>query len=46
MYYIMLELRFLYVGLRKTIKDGLKLVGKKIGGEKTGNFKLLGQLTP
>ena len=37
MYYVMLEFRFLYVGLRKTIKDIFKLVGrKKIGREKTG----------
>ena len=31
MYYIMLKFPFLYVGLRKTIKDILKLVGEKTG---------------
>ena len=37
MYYIMLEFRFLYVGLRKTIKDIFELVGKKnLVGKKLG----------
>ena len=35
MYYIMLESQFLYVGLRKTIKDIFKLVRKKIDRDKT-----------
>ena len=47
MYYIMLKFPFLYVGLGRTIKDFLKLVGeKKIDREKLGNFKSLGQSTP
>ena len=29
MYYIMLKFPFLYIGLRKTIKDIFKLVGEK-----------------
>ena len=29
MYYVMLKFLFLYVGLRKTIKDIFKLVGEK-----------------
>ena len=46
-YYIVLKFPFLYVGLRKTIKDMFKLVGeKKIGRENPGNFKLLEQSTP
>ena len=47
MYDIMLEFQSLYVGLRKTIKDIFKLVGKKnLVSEKPGNFKLLDQSTP
>ena len=37
MHYIMLEFRFLHVGLRKTIEDNFQLVGKKkFCLEKTG----------
>ena len=38
MYYIMLKSPFLYVALRKTIKDILKLVGEKknLVGKKPG----------
>ena len=44
MYYIMLEFRFLYVGLIKTTKNIIKLVRKKkLIGKKTRNFKLLDQ---
>ena len=37
MHYIMLQFRFLYVGLRKTIKDLFKWVGKKkLAGKNPG----------
>ena len=40
MYYIMLEFRFLFVGLRKAIKDIFKLVEKKkIGRKKPGKTR-------
>ena len=42
----MLKFLFLYVGFRRTIKYFFELVDEKIGREKTGNFKLLDQLTP
>ena len=46
----MLEFRFIYIGLRKTIKDIFKLVEKKMWSgknrEESGHFKLLDQSTP
>ena len=41
MYYIMLKFSFLYVGLRKTIKNVFKLIRKnKIGREKAQEFHI------
>ena len=41
MYYIMAKFPFLYVGLRKTMKDIFELVGEKnLAGEKTREFQI------